>query len=162
MTANTVVMSPVDTMRLTILRCPPYAYHEPHHLGAKARYDWVDQGYRSLRWCCGRTWAIRDAGVVEAARALNLPIVPITMHAHPGQLPGQASLLALSSPEMEMTALKAAEDGDGAIVRLADRHGHGATGTLHWLDQAFAVTLQPFAVETFRFSPRRAVAIAGV
>ena len=33
-----------STMRLTVLRCPPYAYHEPHHFGAKQRYDWVDQG----------------------------------------------------------------------------------------------------------------------
>lgn len=144
-----------STMRLTILRCPPYAYHEPHHLGAKARYDWVDQGYQEftlvLRPHLG-DW--RDAGIVEQARALNLPIVPITMHAHGGKLPGQASLLALSSPEMEMTALKAAEDGDGVIVRLADRHGRGATGTLHWLDQSFAVVLAPFAVETFRLAQR--------
>jgi len=142
-----------STMRLTVLRCPPYAYHEPHHLGAKQRYDWVDQGYQEftlvLRPHVG-DW--REAQVVESARALNFPIVPITMHAHPGTLPGRASLLSLSAPDMELTALKAAEDGKGNIVRIADRHGRGAEGILRWLGQEFAVTLAPFEVATFRLT----------
>ncbi|MFN8459909.1 MAG: hypothetical protein U0401_35555 [Anaerolineae bacterium] len=38
-------------MRLTILRTPPYAYHNPHVFGSKQRYDWVDQGYQEDgRW----------------------------------------------------------------------------------------------------------------
>ena len=53
-----------STARLTILRCPPYAYHEPHVFGTRARYDWVDQGYQeftvALRPHIG-DW--RDAGV---------------------------------------------------------------------------------------------------
>ena len=142
-----------STMRLTVLRCPPYAYHEPHHLGAKQGYDWVDQGYQEftlvLRPHVG-DW--REAQVVESARSLNFPIVPITMHAHPGTLPGRASLLSLSSPDMELTALKAAEDGNGNIVRIADRHGRGAEGILRWIGQEFAVALAPFEVATFRLT----------
>ncbi len=68
-------------MRLTILRCPPYAYHEPHPFGSKQRYDWVDQGYQEftlvLRPHIG-DW--RDSAVIQRARELNLPAVPITMH----------------------------------------------------------------------------------
>ena len=90
--------------------------------------------------------------IVAAARALNLPVVAITMHSHPGVLPPQASLLALDTPELEMTALKPAEDGDGVIVRLADRHGRGAQGVLHWQGEQFAVTVAPFAVETLRLA----------
>jgi alpha-mannosidase len=144
-----------STMRLTILRSPPYAYHEPHQLGAKARYDWIDQGYQEftlvVRPHVG-DW--RDAGIVEGARALNLPLVPITMHAHPGKLAGQGSLLTLTSAEMELTALKPAADGQGVIVRVADRHGRGAGGKLRWADQEFAITLQPFEVATFRLQER--------
>ncbi len=40
-----------STARLTILRCPPYAYHEPHVFGTRARYDWVDQGYQEFTRC---------------------------------------------------------------------------------------------------------------
>ena len=72
----------------------PYAYHRPHPFGSKQRYDWVDQGYQEftlvLRPHVG-DW--RDAGVVQRAREINLPVVPVTMYAHPGDRPPAASLL---------------------------------------------------------------------
>ena len=51
---------------------------------------------------------------------------------------------------MELTALKAAEDGDGYVIRIADRHGRGSAGVLNWLGQAFPVELKPFEVATLR------------
>jgi len=143
-----------STARLTVLRSPPYAYHHPPHaFGAKGRYDWIDQGSQEftlvLRPHVG-DW--REAGIVQRAREINLPIMPVTMHAHSGELATTASLAALSSPEMELTALKPADDGDGYIVRLADRHGRGAKGTFRWLDHSFAVTLAPFEVLTLRLT----------
>ena len=144
-----------STMRLTILRCPPYAYHLPHPIGAKHRYDWVDQGYQEftlvLRPHVG-DW--REAGVIGRARALNMPVVAITMHGHPGERPPQASLMALASPEMELTALKPAEDGDGFIVRIADRHGRGGQGELNWMGTAFPIQVAPFEVVTLRLAQR--------
>ena len=143
-----------STMRLTVLRCTPYAYHEPHQFGAKQRYDWVDRGDQEFTLVlCPHVGDWRDAGIVHQARALNLPIVPITMHCHPGDRPRQDSLLELSSAELELTALKPAEDGDGFIVRLADAHGRGAGGTLRWLDQKFPVAVAPFEVVTLRIVP---------
>ncbi|HWQ13491.1 MAG TPA: glycoside hydrolase family 38 C-terminal domain-containing protein [Roseiflexaceae bacterium] len=147
-----------SVMRLTILRSPPYAYHIPHPVGAKARYDWIDQGYQeftlALRPHVG-DW--REARVVQAARALNIPITAVTAHGHPGALPAQAGLLALEAPELELTALKPAEDGDGVIVRLADRHGRGGAGTLRWQGQEFPVVCRPFQVITLRLAQRGGV-----
>jgi alpha-mannosidase len=144
-----------STARLTILRCPPYAYHEPHVFGTRARYDWVDQGYQeftvALRPHVG-DW--RDAGVISAARLLNVPILPVTMHCHGGDLLPAASLFGLSSPEMELTALKPAEDGDGFVVRIADRHGRGGAGELRWQGAAFPLSLAPFEVATLRLEQR--------
>ena len=92
-----------STMRLTILRCPPYAYHHPpHEFGTRHLYDWIDQGYQEfdlvLRPHVG-DW--RQAGVVERARLHNLPMLPVTMHCHPGDLPAAGSLLAVSTGEVE-------------------------------------------------------------
>jgi len=144
-----------STMRLTILRCPPYAYHQPHTIGTKKRYDWIDQGLQEftvvLRPHVG-DW--RDAGVVRRAREVNLPVLPITMHCHPGERPPTDSLAALSSPELELTALKPAEDGDGYILRIADRHGCGGDGELRWLGESFPVTVAPFEVLTLRLTQR--------
>jgi len=144
-----------NTMRLTILRCPPYAYHDPHPIGSKLRYDWIDQGLQEftivLRPHVG-DW--RNAEVVRRAREINLPLVPITMHCHPGERPPVDSLATLSSSELELTALKVAEDGNGYIVRIADRHGRGGTGELYWLGERFPVTIAPFEVLTLRLTQR--------
>ncbi|MEA3337887.1 MAG: glycoside hydrolase family 38 C-terminal domain-containing protein [Chloroflexota bacterium] len=143
-------------LRLTILRSPPYAYHQPHLPGSKKHYDWIDQGLQQFTLVLSPhagDW--RDAQVVRRAREINLPVVPITMHCHPGPRPAIASLATLSSPELELTALKPAEDGDGFIVRIADRHGRGGAGKLSWQDLSFPLTVAPREVITLRLSSGR-------
>lgn len=63
-----------SVMRLTILCSPPYAYHIPHPIGAKQRYDWIDQGAQEFTLTLRpHAWAIwRDAGCAGGARALNI------------------------------------------------------------------------------------------
>ncbi|MGC9349445.1 MAG: alpha-mannosidase [Anaerolineae bacterium] len=144
-----------STMRLTVLRSPPYAFHIPHQPGSKKRYDWIDQGLQEFSVALvPHVGDWRDADIVQRARSLNLPAVPITMYSHPGARPATASLSALSSREMMLTALKPAEDGEGYIVRIADRHGRGGEGELHWLDQTFSVSVAPFEVITLRLSQK--------
>jgi alpha-mannosidase len=144
-----------STMRLTILRCPPFAYHEPHAIGSKQRYAWMDQGMQAFTLrLCPHVGDWRSNGIVHAARLLNMPMVAVTTHAHAGNRPGRGSLLELSDTSMELTALKAAEDGDGLVVRVADRHGRGAEGTLHWLGRHFPVAVAPFEVATLRLQAR--------
>jgi alpha-mannosidase len=144
-----------STARLTILRSPPYAYHVPHEPGTKHRYDWVDQGEQcftlAVRPHLG-DW--RDAGVVAAARALNMPPLAVTSYGHAGSLAPQGVLAALEAPELELTALKPAENGDGYIMRLADRHGRGGSGVLRWLGEVFPVACRPFEVVTLRIVRR--------
>lgn len=143
-----------SVLRLTVLRSPPYAYHEPHPIGAKLRYDWIDQGFQEftviVRPHVG-TW--QDAGIVQRARELNRPPVPITMHCHPGERSSADSLLSLSSEGMELTAFKAAEDGDGYVARIADRYGRGSSGAITFESQTFPLSIAPFDVVTLRFTP---------
>lgn len=137
--------------RLTVLRCPPYAYHIPHEPGTSPRYDWLDQGEHTfdllLRPHVG-SWA--TAGVVQRAREFNIPPLAITAHAHGGRLPTRLSLAELTTPELELTACKPAHDGQGTIVRLADRHGRGGAGELIWQGQRLPVACAPHGVCTLR------------
>jgi alpha-mannosidase len=141
-----------STIRVTVLRCPPYAYHHPpHDIGSHQRYEWIDQGAQEftlvLRPHIG-DW--RDARVVERAREVNAPLAAITTHCHGGDLGRRSSLASISSSEMELTALKPAQDGDGYVIRIADRHGRGSEGVLNWQGQAFPLVLGPFEVATLR------------
>ncbi|MCJ7737784.1 MAG: hypothetical protein MUQ10_10810, partial [Anaerolineae bacterium] len=142
-----------STMHLTILRSPPYGYHMPHEIGTKCRYDWIDQGLQEFTLVLvphSGDW--RDGGVVQRAREVNLPPVAITMHCHAGELTRVGSLATLTSGEMELTALKPAEDGNGAIARIADRHGWGGSGELIWQGERFPITVAPFEVITLRLA----------
>ncbi len=137
--------------RLTVLRCPPYAYHQPHHFGDKKLYDWIDQGLQEFSLILKpHVGAWQESGIVQRAVEFNLPPVPVTMHAHQGELPPVHSLASLDSPEISLTALKAAEDGKGYIARFADRHGRGGKGSFCWMGQAFPVEVGPFEVITLR------------
>ncbi len=127
-----------SVMRLTVLRSPPYAYHRPHVSGSKHRYDWIDQGFHEFTLgILPHAGSWQDSAVVQRARELNMPLPRITMHAHRGERPRSDSLLELTSREMELSAFKPAEDGDGYIVRVVDRHGRGAEGELRWGGQSF-------------------------
>jgi len=144
-----------STLRLTVLRCPPYAYHIPHRFGTKQRYEWMDQGLQEFTLCLvPHLGGWREAGVVRRAREVNLPPVPITMHAHPGVLPAAASLAELEGDELELTALKPAEDGRGYIVRVADRHGYGGVGRLIWRGEAYSIACKAYEVVTLRLEER--------
>lgn len=144
-----------STMRLTVLRCPPYAYHEPHPVGMRARYDWIDQGPQEFNLVLvPHVGDWRDAGIVAQARTLNMPPPVVTTHHHNGRLPGSTTALELTTNEAELTAFKVAEDGGGFVVRIADRHGHGGSGDLVWQGVRFSITLTPFEVCTFRLVER--------
>jgi alpha-mannosidase len=143
-----------STLRLTILRCVPYTYHRPPHtFGLRRRYDWIDQGFQAFTVVvCPHPGDWRDAGIVLQARLLNMPVVPITSHCHPGSRPRQASGGGLAATGLEVTALKRADTGDGLIVRVADVYGRGNAGELHWQGATFPITLAPCAVATFRLT----------
>jgi hypothetical protein len=59
-------------------------------------------------------------------------------------------LCSLESQELELTALKPLEDGEGYLLRLADRHGAGGEGILTWMGQPFTVVCKPYEVRAFR------------
>ena len=53
---------------------------------------------------------------------------------------------------MEMTAFKQAEDGNGYVVRIADRYGQGSGSSFTFDGQAFPLTIDPFDVVTLRLT----------
>lgn len=149
-----------STLRLTILRCVPYAYHEPHPFGVRQHYDWVDRGSQEftlvLRPHVG-DW--RESDVVQRARSLNMPPLLVTMHSHAGDLPPSATLAAVEGPAVhgtgvELTACKPADDGDGYVVRLVEIHGRGGPAVFTWQGQRHALHLSPWEVVTLRLHPQ--------
>ncbi len=65
----------------------------------------------------------RAAGTVRRAYELNQPLIATVATSHDGTLPRSKSFVSVSAPNLVVTALKQAEDGDGMILRLYETNG---------------------------------------
>ncbi|MFI5385818.1 MAG: glycoside hydrolase family 38 C-terminal domain-containing protein [Fimbriimonadales bacterium] len=70
----------------------------------------------------------RKAGVPWQAKRLNQPLRAFLVPSHPGPLGKSFSLFSTSSKQVEIQAIKKAEDSEEVIVRLRELHGATAHG----------------------------------
>jgi len=70
----------------------------------------------------------RQAGVPWTAKRLNQPLMAFQTPAHAGALGRTFSLAAVSAPQVEISALKKAEDSNEIIVRLRELTGRPVSG----------------------------------
>ncbi len=76
------------------------------------------------------TW--QDANLPVAAAEYAVPVRAVMTGRGRGDLPAQASLFALQSRGLTVTAVKQAEAGDGLVVRLYNALDDATTGTLQF------------------------------
>ena len=111
-------------LRLTVLRSPIFAFHEPNEVQPDLPYPYQDQGPHTFRYAIlphDLTW--REGHVPRQAEAFNAPLVTINAEAHDGELPPSLSLVEITPENALVTVLKKAEDSDAAIVRCVETHG---------------------------------------
>jgi alpha-mannosidase len=114
----------------------------------------------------------RTAGVVRRAYELNAPLIALPLAGQPSDDFNPQSFLSVSSDHVVVETIKAADDGDGLIVRLYEAHNQRGRVTLRFgrpvvsaaatdllerpagaLPVAGAtveVTVRPFEVQTLR------------
>ncbi len=113
---------------ITVARSPVYACHEPATLDPDGIYDYLDQGLQQLTYRLlphAGDW--RAAGTVRVAAELNQPPFALLESYHRGELSQRASYAADGGGDVVVTAIKWAEDGDGAlIVRAYESAGRAA------------------------------------
>ena len=110
-----------DTVRLTLLYTP----------GVRSGYqDQAEQDFGKhdiLYAIAPHAGDWREGKVAWTAKRLNQPLRAFVVAKHDGLLGKAPSLLTTSTDQVEVTAIKRAEDGDGYIVRLRELTGKSAT-----------------------------------
>ncbi len=130
------------TLRLSLLRAPKW----PDETADQGEHDFT---YSLLPH--EGSW--RDAGVVRAAAELNHPVHAVA--ASLGEesetpLPSASSLIAFSGRHVLLDTMKAAEDGDGTILRMYESSGGREDVSLalpSGCDRAFLVNLLEEEIE---------------
>lgn len=143
-------------MRLTLLRSPAYAHHDPSVFDPDRGYTIMDQGWHSVRVrLLPHAEALDLASAVRAGWAFNAPPTVHHESAHPGIRPQQASFLSIDAPGVVAGVVKGAEDGEGLVVRARECAGQAcpASLTVAGAPGPFPLRFAPFEVKTVRIVP---------
>jgi alpha-mannosidase len=145
-------------LRMSLVRSPIYCFHDPAQPDPDGEYLYVDLGRHEIRYALlphAGSW--QDAATVRHARALGEPFVNVFQYPHPphrGPWSAAAALLAVEPPHVLAVAMKGAEDGEAAILRLYESQGSGGRATVSLPgDRVIETRIGPFELKTLRIEP---------
>lgn len=143
-------------LRMSLLRSPVFAFHDPFKLDPTRRYIYMDQGVQTVvyRLVPHRgDWS--KAAVPRRAWELNVSPLAVNEYTHPGRLPATASFLEAEPDNIVLTVCKKAEDAEALIVRGYESAGRPtrATVKLPYLGLAFQADFGAHALKTWRITP---------
>jgi alpha-mannosidase len=141
-------------MRLSLVRSPIYAFHDPRKPEPGVEYQYTDQGEHVIRYRLvphGGSW--QDARVVREAQSLNVPVFFRFENVQDGTIASYGCAAELRPENLLLTVLKRAEEGEDLIVRFVETAGLGTDGRLdlHFAQAAWVGHVRPFEVKTLRF-----------
>lgn len=136
-------------LRMMIARSSIYA----DHFGERDDLvEYMDQGEQIFHYALAPYCQDDPSPVVRMAAVLNrLPEGLIETH-HGGELPPVYAGIKLSADNVLLTAWKAAEDGDGTVIRLVETAGKATECTVELASypRPFTVSLRPQQIRTLR------------
>jgi alpha-mannosidase len=149
-------------LRMSILRSPVFAFHLPRQIEPGVTYHYTDQGEQAVRLALvphAGTWIEGDA--VRRAASLNAPPIARQVKAHAGDWPAAASLLECTAPNVVLTALKVAEEGEDLILRGYETAGQETVAEMRMglEGKRWSVTWQPHEIKTLRLGSGDAVPV---
>ncbi len=138
-----------NDMRMTIARSAIFA----DHFGVRDdQVHYQDQDAISFAYALQPFAAQDPADVVTAAQVLNMPVYPVLDTHHAGTLPPVQQSAHVSVPNVLLTTLKRAEEGNGWILRLVETAGRATQAEVNVPAIAFkaALALNPMEIKTLR------------
>src|SRR5262249_20227998 len=142
-----------NDMRMTVLRSPIYAHHDPTRPDPDGSYSFIDQGIQRFTYALlphAGGWA--RAGTVRRAAELNSRPQALAETYHAGMLPRHDSYLVAEPENIMVSAVKRAEDGDDLIIRCYETSGVATRATIRmprW-GRAIEAAFGPSQIKTFR------------
>ena len=110
-----------STLRVTLLR----SSHDPDPL--------PEVGQHTMKFAIAPHGGALTAGqCVRLGAALNHPLVPVSTDVHAGKLASAASLISCDSPNVVLSSVKKAQEGNALVVRLFETEGVATGVTLRF------------------------------
>ncbi|HPP59605.1 MAG TPA: glycoside hydrolase family 38 C-terminal domain-containing protein [Candidatus Hydrogenedens sp.] len=144
-----------NIIRVTLLRSPAYAHHEPNRYTAEANYPIIDQGWhhQKLRlFPHADDW--RKTRIVKSAWELNVPLIAHLEPTHKGNREQSATLLGTEAENILISVVKKGENNKDLIIRAYETHGYETTTNLHlfFAQLVFPLIFKPYEIKTVRIN----------
>jgi alpha-mannosidase len=142
-----------NDLRISIVRGAVFAQHQPRQLEPDGEYLWQDQGEQTFRLLLApHAGAWQEAGIVRRAEEFTAPVPVLYQGIHSGSRPLSASFLSMDAPNVVVSVMKKAEDGDDLIVRCYETAGRPAKATLDLglVNRRWTGNFRPLEIKTLR------------
>jgi len=142
-----------NDMRISIARSAVFAQHDPRKLDPHGEYIWQDQGEQTFRMLLApHSGAWQDASIVRWAEEFTAPVPIVYQGIHPGTRPLSASFLSVDAPDVVVSVVKKAEDGDDLIIRCYETAGRPAKAALDLglVKRRWTGNFRPLEIKTLR------------
>ncbi len=144
-----------NVIRVTLLRSPAYAHHDPDRYSVFKNYPIIDQGWHEMKLRLIPhigTW--KDTRVVKSAWELNVPLIGHYEHAHKGKRGLYATLLGTEAENILISVVKKSEDDKDLVIRAYETHGKETTTNLHltFAQLIYPLNFKPFEIKTVRIN----------
>lgn len=142
-------------IRMSLVRSPIYAWHDPRVIEPGVEYKYTDQGEHNFRYSLithNGDW--RKAGIPQFAYGFNNPLTVRTEDVHTGEYPKELSFLKLEPSDLIVTVLKKAEKSEEIILRFYNTDGKGGTARINFplSKVSFKESFKPYEIKTFRIN----------
>jgi alpha-mannosidase len=143
-----------NDLRVSIVRGAAYAQHQPRKIDPNGEYIWQDQGIQTFRMeLVPHAGAWQDAGVVRMAEEMTAPVPVLYQGIHRGARPPAASFLWVDVPDVVVSDVKQAEDGNDLIIRCYETAGHATKARLDMgllVHRQWTGEFHPLEIKTLR------------
>jgi len=138
-------------IRLTVLRSPAYAHHDPHEVRPGQKY--LDQGLHEFKYLifphggswkeyCGKIFSLSETIVLEPIYIVEVP--------HGGELGKVESFLKIHPENVVATVLKKCEKSGELIVRVYEVAGKETKATLKLFGREYDIDIGPYEIKTLK------------
>lgn len=138
-------------IRITVLRSPPYAHHQPYKLDPSQTYSYIDQGWQDFNLMLiphAGSW--KPAYTVRRAEELNSKPIVFVDYPHKGTLPQCCSLIQVNQDSVIVSVLKKHEDSGKLVMRLYETNGEETEARINlpFVGKKFKARFKPFEIKT--------------
>jgi alpha-mannosidase len=142
-----------NDMRISIARSAVFAQHQPRKLEPNGEYLWQDQGEQTFRMLLApHAGAWQEAGIVRWAEEFTAPLPLIYQGIHAGIRPPSGSFLSVDAPDVVVSVVKKAEEGDDLILRCYETAGRPTAASLDLglVKRRWSGNFHPLEIKTLR------------